>query len=75
MKGINMYLVRFTGPNEAMVYATSKTQAESKFHDLFITSRLATGLQIADHVRAEKPIIGEPMPPPCQPTEPAIGVA
>jgi hypothetical protein len=50
-------------PAKVMLYAVSKTQAWSEFRDTFGKISEASGLQVAAHVRAGLPIIGEPAQP------------
>ena len=61
-------------PQTFMVYAVSKPQAQKLFNEKYMTYEVASALQIAEHVRAGKPILGEPTPPdPNQAPPPAAG--
>ena len=50
-------------PSATMVYGVSKSQANALYRDTYLTIREATALQIAAHIRAGLPILGEPTPP------------
>jgi len=58
---LKMHTVR-VADKTFMVYAQSEPSARKKFNDAHVSVARATDLEIASHVRAGLPIIGEPEP-------------
>jgi len=50
-------------PIVSMVYDVSKPNAERLWRETYLSCNEASALQIAAHVRAGLPILGEPTPP------------
>ncbi len=57
---MHLLTIDSAAPQDFMIYAQTEAQARNAFVEKFVRIRKATELDIAKHVRAGKPIMGEP---------------